>query len=180
MIPFSYLLGILKGVDIRKIGSGNIGATNLGRACGTFYFISGFALDGLKGLIPVMITLAIGLPAAVCGAGAIIGHVFNPFFAFRGGKGVSTTIGVTLGIVPKSFLAALAVWVIIYLITHIVALASICFAIVLPVIVFLWHESTILDRLFIVLMAVLIVYAHRSNIKRILNKEEPRTRLWRT
>jgi len=179
IIPFSYILGKIKGLDLKKIGSGNIGATNLGRQAGLPFFILGFILDGLKGLIPVLLTRNLGYLTALAGAGAILGHIFNPLFKFRGGKGVSTTIGVAIGIVPKSFLISLAVWVVVYLSTFIVALASIGFAVALPIFGFVMNEASLTDRIFMVIMAGLIIYAHRSNIKRILKKEEAKFILWR-
>ncbi len=179
MIPFSYLIASIKGIDLRTVGSGNIGATNLGRTFGLPFFIIGFVLDGLKGLIPVLLAKNFYYPAALAGAGALIGHVFNPLFQFRGGKGVSTTIGIAIGLVPKSFLISLAAWIITYLITCIVSLASICFALFLPFVVIILHEAELLDIIFIFIMAILIIYAHRSNIKRLLQKKEPRTILWR-
>ena len=179
IIPFSYILGKIKGIDLRNVGSGNIGATNLGRHAGLPFFIIGFILDGLKGLIPVLLIRNFGYLTALAGAGAILGHIFNPLFRFRGGKGVSTMIGVAIGIVPKSFLISLAVWLVIYLSTFIVALASIWFAVALPILSFAMKEATLTDRIFMMIMAGFIVYAHRSNIRRILKKEEPKLVLWR-
>ncbi len=178
IIPFSYILGKMKGLDLKKVGSGNIGATNLGREAGLPFFVLGFILDGLKGLIPVLLTRNLGYLTALAGAGAILGHIFNPLFKFSGGKGVSTTIGVAIGIVPKSFLISLAVWVVVYLSTFIVALASIGFAVALPIFGFVMNEATLTDRIFMVTMAGFIIYAHRSNIKRILKKEEAKFILW--
>ena len=179
MIPFSYILGKLKGIDLKKVGSGNIGATNLGRQAGLAFFIFGLVLDGLKGLIPVLIANNLGYITAFAGAGAILGHIFNPIFKFRGGKGVATTIGVGIGIVPRSFLISLAAWIVIYLMTYIVALASIGFAITLPLISLIIKEATFIDRIFLIIMAGLIIFAHRSNIRRIIRKEEPKYILWR-
>jgi glycerol-3-phosphate acyltransferase PlsY len=179
MIPFSYILGKLKGIDLRKVGSGNIGATNLGRQAGLPFFIFGFVLDGLKGLIPVLIANNLGYITAFAGAGAILGHIFNPIFKFRGGKGVATMIGVGIGIVPRSFLISLAAWIVIYLMTYIVALASIGFAIALPLMSFIIKEATFTDRIFLMIMAGLIIFAHRSNIGRIIRKKEPKYILWR-
>ena len=179
MIPFSYLIARIKGVNLRQVGSGNIGATNLGRTFGLPFFIIGFVLDGLKGLIPVLLSKNLHYPAALAGAGALIGHILNPLFQFRGGKGVSTTIGVAIGLVPKSFLISLGTWIITYLITYIVSLASVCFALALPFVVIILHEAELLDRIFIIIMGALIIYAHRSNIKRLIKGKEPRTILWR-
>jgi len=179
MIPFSYLIGLSRGKDIRKIGSGNIGATNLYRALGPVYFVIGFILDGVKGLIPVLLARAWHLPPALAAAGAILGHVFNPFFKFRGGKGVSTIIGGALGLTVKSFLIGLGAWLAVYLVTFFVSLASVILAVILPVAAFILHEGTLLDRILIALLGLLIIFAHRTNIRRIFRGEEPRTVLWK-
>jgi len=179
IMPFSYLLGILKGVDLKRTGSGNIGATNLGRSLGLTFFIIGFLLDGLKGLLPVLIAQYYNFTPALAGAGAILGHIFNPFFNFKGGKGVSTAIGVILGIAPKQFLISIGVWLVIYLSTFIVSLASISIAIVLPITTFLMNNTCSGEEIFIIIISILIIIAHRSNIKRLLNKTEPKTIFWR-
>ena len=179
IIPFSYILARIKGINLKDVGSVNIGASNLGRFLGFPFFILGFVLDGLKGLVPILLVKSFYYPTALAGAGAILGHIFNPFFRFRGGKGVSTTIGVAIGLMPKSFVISLAAWIIVYLATYIIALASISFAITLPIITTILQEAEFIDRIFILIMALLIIYAHRSNIKRIIKKEEPRTILWR-
>lgn len=179
VIPFSYLIARAKGVDLKATGSGNIGATNLGRALGLPFFIAGFVLDGLKGFIPVMLALNWNFPGACAGVGAICGHIFNPFFRFHGGKGVSTIIGVTCALMPRSFIISLIVWITVYFATSIVSLASIVFATVLVIISFIFSEATLLDRVFIALMSLIIIVAHRSNIIRLLQGTEPRTRIWR-
>lgn len=179
MIPFSFLLGISRGVDIRRIGSGNIGATNLYRSLGPAYFLAGFILDGIKGLVPVLLCRHWHLVPALAGAGAILGHVFNPWFRFRGGKGVSTIIGVALGLAFRSFLAGLAAWLAVYLATFIVSGASLALAVVLPAAAFLLREGALLDRVLIALLGLLVIISHRSNIRRIFKKQEPRTVLWK-
>lgn len=179
IIPFSYIIGRIKGIDLRNTGSGNIGATNLGRSLGFPFFAAGFILDGLKGLIPVVLARSFAFPAALAGAGAILGHIFNPFFGFRGGKGIATTIGVAIALMPQSFPIALGVWIVVYFVTYFVSLASIGFACVLPLVAVILHEGQSLDRLFFVLIALFVIYAHRSNIKRLLNNSEPKTILWR-
>lgn len=179
MVPFSYIIARIKGVDLKQQGSGNIGATNLGRSLGLPFFIAGFLLDGLKGLAPVLLARSWYWVPAAAGMGAILGHIFNPLFNFKGGKGVSTTIGVTLGLVPKAFLVSLAVWVIVYLATFFVSLASLGFAVVLPISAFILKESCLVDRIFVLVITVLIWFAHRSNIQRLFKKDEPKTVLWR-
>jgi glycerol-3-phosphate acyltransferase PlsY len=178
IIPFSYIIGRFKGVDLTNAGSRNIGATNLGRTCGLPFFIFGFLLDGVKGFAPVLIAHSMMLPAMCAGAGAMIGHIYNPFFKGRGGKGVSTMIGVALGLVPRAFLISLGVWLGVYLVTLLVSVASLSLAIALPVVAFLLAEGNLLDRAFLVLLGILIIIAHRSNIRRLLHGLEPRTKLW--
>ena len=179
IIPFSYLIARAKGIDLKATGSGNIGATNLGRTLGFPFFMAGFVLDGLKGFVPVMLVQNLTYPGACAGAGAICGHIFNPFFRFRGGKGVSTIIGVTCALMPCSFAISLVVWIALYFATSIVSLASIVFAVVLVAISFIVGEATLLDRVFIALMSLIIIVAHRSNIMRLLEGKEPKTRVWR-
>lgn len=132
-IPFGVIIGRLKGVDIRKQGSGNIGATNIGRVLGFRFFMLCFVLDMLKGLAP---TLGVGLIAGTAGhvelpnsqawgllavmLAPVLGHMFSPFVGFRGGKGVATGVGALLGIYPvmtlpaigglMAFLLVLALW----------------------------------------------------------------------
>jgi glycerol-3-phosphate acyltransferase PlsY len=173
------MLGLLRGVNLRKTGSGNIGATNLGRTLGFGFFAIGFILDASKGIIPVLLSLHLFTTGTLAGAGAILGHVFNPFFGFHGGKGVATAIGVGLALLTKSFALALGVWLIVYLATFLVSLASLCFAVTLPVFSILIGEGTTGDRLLFIVIAILIIYAHRANITRLIKQKEPKTFLWR-
>jgi len=179
IIPFSYMLGLLRGIDLRKVGSGNIGATNLGRTLGLPFFAAGFVLDALKGIVPVLLAHALFGFGTLAGAGAILGHVLNPFFGFRGGKGVATTIGVAIALATKSFALSLGIWLIIYLSTLLVSLASLSFAVSLPLFTYILKEGTYWDRVLFTLIAIMVIYAHRSNIKRLLKRSEPKTILWR-
>lgn len=119
-IPFSLLVGLARGVDIRKVGSGNVGATNLGRALGRPFFFLGFALDMLKGLVPTLaagwLTGSLGrldLPPSAAWPwllvmlACVLGHVFSPWLGFRGGKGVATSCGALLGVYPALTLPAI-------------------------------------------------------------------------
>ena len=144
-IPFGLLIARAKGVDIRKHGSGNIGATNVGRVLGRRYFFLCFALDLLKGLLP---TLAMGAALGALGAftmsmhdaawwlgaavASILGHVFCPWLGFKGGKGVATGLGALLGVFPLLSVAggvATVVWILAMLLWRYVSLASIIAAI---------------------------------------------------
>jgi glycerol-3-phosphate acyltransferase PlsY len=179
MIPFSYMLGLLGGVNLRKVGSGNIGATNLGRVLGFPFFAGGFLLDALKGLIPVLLANSLYGIGTFAGAGAILGHIFNPIFRFRGGKGVATAIGVAIALMIKSFALALGIWILVYLSTYLVSLASICFAVALPILAIILQEGASGDRILFIIIAVIVIFSHRSNITRLLNNKEPKTILWR-
>jgi glycerol-3-phosphate acyltransferase PlsY len=179
IIPFSYIIARIKGIDLKAVGSGNIGATNLGRTLGLPFFFLGFILDGLKGLTPVLLARGFTLSAALAGVGAILGHIFNPLFHGRGGKGVSTTIGVAIGLTPIAFVISLIIWILIYMSTYLVSLASIIFAIVLPLIAFIIYEGQIIDRLLLLVIALVVIFAHRTNIMRLIKKEEPKTIFWK-
>jgi glycerol-3-phosphate acyltransferase PlsY len=179
MIPFSYIIAIIRGIDLKKIGSGNIGATNLGRALGLPFFILGFLLDGVKGFLPVMVLKSTELFPAIAGAGAILGHIFNPIFKFKGGKGVSTTIGVILALEPKLFFISLLVWIIIYFITYIVSLASMSMTVTLLVSTFITKQIGLDEKILFWLIGLLVIFAHRDNIKRLIKNTEPKTIFWR-
>lgn len=179
LIPFSYILGLLRGVDLRNVGSGNIGATNLGRTSGFVFFVIGFILDASKGIMPVLLSQSLSGTGTLAGAGAIVGHVFNPFFRFRGGKGVATTIGVALALMIRSFMLAIGIWIVTYITTFIVSLASICFAVALPILASVLNEGTIGDRILFIAIAVVVIYAHRTNITRLIKQKEPKTFLWK-
>jgi glycerol-3-phosphate acyltransferase PlsY len=179
LIPFSYLFGLLRGVDLRKVGSRNIGAANLGRTLGLPFFVIGFLLDAAKGIIPVLLSLSLFGTGTLAGAGAILGHVFNPFFGFRGGKGVATTIGVASALMTKSFALALGIWLVIYLTTFYVSLASLCLIVALPILSIVLHEGNVGDRVLFILIAIVVISAHRSNIRRLLAGKEQKTIFWR-
>lgn len=179
IIPFSYMLGKMRGVDLRKVGSGNIGATNLGRNLGLPFFILGFVLDALKGVVPVVLSQSLFDSGTFAGAGAIVGHIFNPFFGFRGGKGVATTIGVALSLASKSFALSLGIWLLVYLTTMLVSLASLCFSVALPLFSFILQDGALADRLLFILIAIIVVFAHRRNIERLIRGKEAKTVLWR-
>ena len=180
-IPSGHLVGRLKGVDLRKEGSGNIGATNALRVLGKKWGYLVFAADFLKGLIAVRIGFAAAshLPAdqaliggIVAGGFAMVGHIFPVWLGFKGGKGIATSGGIMLGLFPAwVFLCGFVVWVVFFYGTRYVSVASIAAAISLPV------SSGILMllgrcdwRLVIIaaLMCALAVWRHQSNIERLL------------
>ncbi|HUT53901.1 MAG TPA: glycerol-3-phosphate 1-O-acyltransferase PlsY [bacterium] len=164
----------LSDVDLRSVGSGNIGATNIYRAFGLKWAVAVFLADALKGLLPVIMARGLLLPpAGVMAAGfvAVLAHVYNPYLRFKGGKGVATAFGVMLAIVPWAALLALAVWAAIALTTRRVSLGSLVAAAVLPfATLFLAHSWAY--RIGAFLVTGLVIYSHRENIARLKAGEE--------
>ncbi|MGH8259122.1 MAG: glycerol-3-phosphate 1-O-acyltransferase PlsY [Steroidobacteraceae bacterium] len=186
----SLLLGRLKGrVDIRGLGSGNPGSTNALRTQGKLFALGVAIIDVGKGWLATRIVPAIPLPLApppstvhnwlpaACGAAVMLGHVFPLWFGFRGGKAVATFFGATLGLMPRLALAALLAWAGVLILTGFVGLASILAAAILPILVaaggLAWYRPFLGFALF---AAVLVTFAHRGNISRMLAGREPRTR----
>ena len=181
-IPTAYIFGrIIKGIDIRNFGSGNVGATNVYRLIGKVPAFIVLFIDALKGFAPVLLFPAIfnidknllnpELTSILIGVACISGHVWTVFLKFKGGKGVATTSGVMLAIAPKVFLIALIVWVIMFLLFRYVSLASITAAISLPI------ASLVMNKAFpLVLFSITIcfigTYKHKSNISRLLKGKE--------
>jgi glycerol-3-phosphate acyltransferase PlsY len=185
-IPFALIIGKLHGVDIRKVGSGNVGATNVTRAVGPVQGKICFVLDLLKGTIPVLMA-QLAMPhspgtALAAGAVAILGHMFPVYLKFKGGKGVSTGAGVALALAPIPLLCALALWAGLFLVTRYVSVASIVAAAALPVFTLIFGMagvgSTSAKSLpvlcFFCVIAAVTVYRHRSNIRRLLDGTENR------
>jgi glycerol-3-phosphate acyltransferase PlsY len=180
-VPFSLVLGFLiRRIDIRKHGSANVGATNLGRVCGWHYFPIAFLLDFAKGLGPVVL-LAPPLPAGDdVGPGPVLirvglalapvlGHCFSPYLLFRGGKGVATSAGAMAALMPWATGIAFLVWLLSLAVTRTVGVASSCAALALPIVFFLLpHQTrteTLLLGLLSVLLAALVLYRHRENLR---------------
>ncbi|MEO0225992.1 MAG: glycerol-3-phosphate 1-O-acyltransferase PlsY [candidate division WOR-3 bacterium] len=178
-IPFGFLIARIKNINLRHFGSGNVGATNVGRALGPKYFLLVFMLDALKGIAAVMIGKFLNLNPFLAGLGAILGHIFTPFLKFRGGKGVATSIGVLASIFPRIFLIGLVVWIIVYLTTFYVSLASLCFATAFAFFNFLWGEKNPVNQIAVLIVVLLIFSTHLPNIRRLIKKSEPKTIIWR-
>lgn len=191
-VPFGFMIARAHGKDLRKIGSGNIGATNTGRILGKKWGIICLILDSLKGLIPMLIAKSLidGQPNTTqlwlwlaVGCAAVLGHIFPVYLNFKGGKGVATSLGMVLGLYPYYTIAgvgAFLVWVGVVLIWKYVSLASIAAALIFPVIVIIeiifvesWEFSTLWPLTIIAfLMPLLVVVRHVENIKRILEGSE--------
>jgi len=189
-IPTAYLFGrILKGIDIRKLGSGNVGATNALRVLGKGPAIAVLVLDILKGFFVVVfvgnIVVANSnysseiLLRTILGLAVIMGHNWTVFLGFKGGKGIATTLGVLLGlalVIPGLKLVlglVVLVWLLIFLFVMIVSFASIVAAISLPLFMLLFRQDTTLILLSILLCGFVIL-RHKSNLKRIFQGKEPR------
>lgn len=197
-IPFGLLVGKWRGIDVRTAGSGNIGATNVGRLLGKKFFFLVFFLDLLKSCIPMLIASAmvhqvgyeqrdrqIYLLWLLVGFAAVIGHMFSAFLQFRGGKGVATSAGMMLGLVPYFTLpglAAVVVFVVVFYIWRYISLGSILAACAFPLLYLAmgigmhWPVTgaQLPLSVFACVIALLIVYKHRSNIRRLLNGTENR------
>ena len=184
----SYLLGSfptgfllvkwLTRVDLRTVGSGNIGATNVGRVAGRWASALVFMLDAVKGALPVVIvpSLLDSLPPAAglaCGLAAVLGHNFPVFLNFKGGKGVATTIGVLLAAAPPAGVVYLAVWGASLLIWRYVSVSSMAAAASIPITLLMRHHAPA-DVLLGGALALLIVLRHRANIDRLRQGTEPR------
>jgi len=189
-IPTAYIFGwVLKGIDIRKFGSGNVGATNAMRVLGKPAGMTVLALDILKGFLAVvflgdfMALRIAGLSEEtlriILGLSCISGHNWTIFLRFKGGKGVATTFGVLLGLAVKigglKVILGLAIltWLGVFMITRIVSVASILTGISLPIYTVLFKQSPALVFLSIIL-AIFILLRHRANLKRIFQGKEKR------
>lgn len=181
-LPFGPFVSGLKGVDLRSVGSGNVGATNVYRALGKQWAVIVFSADVLKGLLPVVVTVylfEVPVLGMLAGITAVTGHIFNPLFDFKGGKGIATSFGAMLGIFPLAALLALFTWSIVVYQTRIVSLASITASLSLPFFTLLtkWELAYIRSALLAAfILSALTLFAHRENIGRLLAGEEKETR----
>jgi len=188
-IPFGYVAGKIRGIDIRKIGSGNIGATNVVRVLGKRYGYSVFVLDFLKGFSAVKISMSIatdagpewaspeifGIFAAIA---SVIGHSFPVWLKFRGGKGVATSAGALFGLIPLAALIGVLIWVLIFWFTRYVSVASVVAAATLPLVILIMTRLNQIhgNALFYssLGLAAVVMWRHRSNFSRLMHGSEPR------
>jgi acyl phosphate:glycerol-3-phosphate acyltransferase len=187
-IPFGYLIGRIGGIDIREMGSCNIGATNVVRVLGKKYGYPVFVLDFLKGYGAVKLSMlgAMRLPThwsspeilGIIGAvSSVIGHSYPPWLKFKGGKGVATSAGALFALTIGGGIVAVATWLVIFLLTRYVSVASITAAVVLPFAILMigwWSESSKALFYFSVCAAGLVIWRHRSNLSRLMQGTEPR------
>ena len=188
-IPFGYVAGKIRGIDIRKIGSGNIGATNVVRVLGKRYGYSVFVLDFLKGFSAVKISMSIatdagpewaspeifGIFAAIA---SVIGHSFPVWLKFRGGKGVATSAGALFGLIPLAALIGIVIWVLVFWLTRYVSVASVVAAATLPLVILIMTRLNQIhgNSLFYssLGLAAVVMWRHRSNFSRLMHGSEPR------
>ncbi len=177
-IPFGVILVRLsRGIDVRTVGSGNIGATNVARAAGWAPGVAVLVLDAAKGAAALLLGRAIAGTSSPWLAGALVcaavaGHIFTPFLRFKGGKGVATALGALAAFDPGLILIGAGTFAVILTLTRIVSLGSVCGALAVAVGAFVrWGPTT--PAFFIALTAALVIGRHSANIRRILAREEP-------
>lgn len=179
-IPIGLVLARIKGVDIRKVGSGNIGATNVYRSVGKGWGIATFAGDAIKGFVPTFFfPLLVAIPCAwlglACGCAAIAGHNWPLYLGFKGGKGVSTSAGMLVGLAPAAAGIGLLAWLVLVWASRIVSVASMGAALVVPAAGWwLYAQDGLLLPAALSVLGLLVVFKHRGNLKRLLAGTEPR------
>jgi len=175
-IPFGLIIAKTKGIDLRQVGSGNIGATNVLRAVGKKAALFTLLCDILKGAVPVAVGRMLGvgpLWEGAIGLSAVAGHVFSLFLKFKGGKGVATALGVILIYVPKAGILTIAVWLVTAVITRYSSVgAVVCFSLLPPGVLVLGYS--IRHAAASLAIALLVVFRHIENIKRIAKGAERR------
>ena len=185
-ISGSMVLGNLKGIDIRKMGSRNAGGTNAFRTVGPFFALGVIIIDIFKGYISVIYISQLNfinysiigsneIMNIVCGISAVLGHVYPVYYNFRGGKGAGTLIGIIAALFPlKSLIYAILSWIIILIFTGYVGLGTIIAGITLALNAYVIFVGTEFSEYiyFAFLMAIFIVFTHRENILRMLNGNE--------
>ena len=187
--PAGYFAGRLAGVDIRAVGSGNIGATNVLRVLGKRWGYPVFLIDAFKGFAAVRLAFLFvtyrpeaqpyaGYLAILAAIMAVAGHSFPVWLGFKGGKGVATSAGAVIGLMPLAVPLVFLVWVLVFETTRYVSLASIMAAIALPIIVSLLARWKFVDTwaliYFSIAIMLLVLWRHRSNCSRLLNGTEQR------
>ena len=183
-IPFGYLIGRARlGIDVRTLGSGNVGATNVMRTVGKLPGLCVLLLDMAKGTIPVLIAMTFGASASVVGGvalAAVGGHVFSIFLRFRGGKGVATAIGAYLPIAPLHGLFVIAIFIVVFLWKRYVSLASMVAVASFPAVLLIANQTGLFPPvpapivLSATISSLLIIVRHLENIYRLLSGKESR------
>ena len=186
-VPIGYLIGKIKGIDVRAKGSGNIGATNVARVAGKSagaITLIGDIVKGVLGTCVVLITnseealsyVRFTELAASFGFFTILGHCYSPFLRFRGGKGVATSLGVFLSLAPLQALVATALFAVVVSTSKFVSLGSVTAALVMPILLWATGSPSATLQLMTVFAALLIAFRHRENLQRLANGTEPQFR----
>ncbi|UCD85600.1 MAG: glycerol-3-phosphate 1-O-acyltransferase PlsY [Deltaproteobacteria bacterium] len=174
-IPTGVILARTYGnIDLRKVGSGNIGATNVGRILGRKFGVTTLLGDMVKGLVPVLLArwlIASELLLLTVALAAFLGHLYPIFLEFKGGKGIATALGVFLGLTPLAAILAFGLWLVCFIVWRISSLSSLIAATAMPIIVGLLNDSR-LYLVFSLIITALIFYTHRENIQRLAAGEE--------
>lgn len=178
-IPTGYILAKFKGINIREVGSGNIGATNVTRALGKGAGALTLLGDALKGIIPVLIVRKFmstnlqhpELLLSITGISAVLGHVYSVFLRFKGGKGVATALGVLLALTPPIAGITILIWLLVFALSRISSLSALTSFALMPISGFFFYHTKTYFYLTI-LLPLLIFYTHRENILRLLRGEE--------
>lgn len=188
-IPAGYIAGRIVGIDIRTVGSGNIGATNVTRVLGKRYGYPVFIVDFLKGFAAVGMSIMIAkraqpvlIPSELLGVvgavACVLGHSFPVWLGFKGGKGVAASAGALFGLMPFVALIAVAVWLIIFYLTRYVSVASMIAALAVPITIlsmmFLGQTGETALLYFSICLAAVVIVRHRSNLLRLVRGTEPR------
>ncbi len=187
-IPFGFLIGKARGVDVRTVGSKNIGATNVFRTVGKKWGLVAFACDVLKGLVPTLLAKRYAadpswLPLAV-GVACVVGHMLTPYMKFKGGKGVATAFGMLIGLVPALVGVAFALFALVFACSNYISLGSISAAAFLMVAV--WFpilgtegRANLPQCILVSAIAAFVIFKHRANIGRLLSGTESKIYLFK-
>ncbi|MBI5206352.1 MAG: glycerol-3-phosphate 1-O-acyltransferase PlsY [Candidatus Firestonebacteria bacterium] len=177
-IPTGYIVGyIFKGIDIRNYGSKNIGFTNVLRVLGTWPAVIVLIIDIAKGFIPVFLCRFVlnevtDVVIILIGTIAIVGHNWTIFLNFNGGKGVNTSLGVWLAIVPEIMLVILLIWALVIYFTRYMSLSNIIATVLLVILVIIYHNNSLSIVIFSVITSLLVIYRHKANIERLIKGQE--------
>jgi len=173
-IPFGFIIGKMRGVDVRTVGSKNIGATNVFRTVGKKWGLIAFACDVAKGLVPTLLAkhFAPDGIALWVGITCVVGHMLTPFMKFKGGKGVATAFGMLIGLIPGMVGVAFAIFSAVFACSHMISLGSCTASAFLAVAI--WFPilgvrgaADIPQCVLVTLIALFIIFKHRANLKRI-------------